>query len=51
LRTAAAFGLSAYDARFLAAANASGTKRVTEDAGLRKAAPALSQSLAQALAY
>jgi predicted nucleic acid-binding protein len=50
LRTAAAFGVSAYDARFLAVAQALGTKLVTEDARLRKAAPALTQSLAQALA-
>ena len=50
LRTAAAFGVSAYYARFLAAASALGTKLVTEDAKLRKAAPALSQSLATALA-
>ncbi|MCU0963902.1 MAG: hypothetical protein MUF08_02335 [Burkholderiaceae bacterium] len=50
LRTAAAFGVSACGARFLAAVKALGTKRVTEDAGLHKAAPALNPSLAQALA-
>ena len=50
LRTAAAFGVSAYDARFLAAAKALGAKLVTEDVRLRKAAPALTQSLAEALA-
>lgn len=51
LRTAAAYGVSAYGARFLAAAKALGTKLVTEDARLRKAAPTLTQSLADALAY
>jgi predicted nucleic acid-binding protein len=50
LRTAAAFGVSAHDARFLVTARASGAKLVTEDARLRKAAPALTQSLAEALA-
>lgn len=50
LRTAHAFGVSAYDARFLAAAQALGTKLVTEDARLRKAAPRLTQTLAEALA-
>lgn len=50
LRTAAAFGVSAYDARFLAAAKALGARLVTEDVRLRKAAPALTQSLAEAIA-
>ena len=44
------FGVSAYDARFLAAAQALGGKLVTEDARLRAAAPALTHSLAEALA-
>ncbi len=42
--------VSAYDARFLAIAQQFGTKLVTEDTKLRKAAPALTQSLSQALA-
>ncbi len=50
LRTARSFGVSAYDARFLAAAQAQGTKLVTEDSRLRKAAPGLTLSLAEALA-
>lgn len=41
---------TAYDARFLAAAEQLGTRLVTEDARLRAAAPALTQSLAEALA-
>lgn len=43
------FGVSAYDARFLGAAQSLGARLVTEDAKLRAAAPALTQSLAQAL--
>ena len=50
LRCAERFAVSAYDARFLAAADALGTKLVTEDAKLRAAAPDLTRSLAQALA-
>ena len=50
LRVAAAFGVSAYDARFLAAAQSLGSKLVTEDSRLRKAAPTLTQSLAEAFA-
>jgi predicted nucleic acid-binding protein len=50
LKLAAEFGVSAYDARFLGAAQSFGAKLVTEDARLRAAAPALTQSLAQALA-
>lgn len=50
LRCAERFAVSAYDARFLAAANALGVKLVTEDAKLRAAAPALTRSIAQALA-
>jgi predicted nucleic acid-binding protein len=41
---------TAYDARFLAVAEQLGTRLVTEDARLRAAAPALTQSLAEALA-
>ena len=50
LEIAAEFGVSAYDARFLGAARGLGARLVTEDAKLRKAAPGLTQSLAQALA-
>ena len=50
LGIAAEFGVSAYDARFLGAARGLGTKLVTEDAKLRRAAPGLTQSLSQALA-
>ena len=50
LRAAAAFGVSAYDARFLVVAQALGVKLVTEDLRLRKAAPKLTQSLSEALA-
>ncbi len=41
---------SAYDARFLVAAQKLGIKLTTEDAKLRRAAPGLCQSLDQALA-
>jgi predicted nucleic acid-binding protein len=41
--------ISGYDARFLAVAEQIGTKLVTEDAKLRRAAPRLTQSLDQAL--
>ena len=44
------FGVSAYDARFLAVARNLGAKLITEDAKLRRAAPALTQTLAQAIA-
>jgi predicted nucleic acid-binding protein len=44
------FGVSAYDARYLAVAEAAGSRLVTEDTRLRKAAPALTQSIAEALA-
>ena len=47
---AAEFGVSAYDARFIAVARSLGVKLVTEDAKLRRAAPALTQTIAQALA-
>jgi predicted nucleic acid-binding protein len=50
LGIATEFGVSAYDARFLGAARGLGTKLVTEDAKLRRAAPGLTQSLSQALA-
>ena len=42
--------VSAYDARFLALADQLGRRLITEDARLRAAAPALTQSLAEALA-
>ena len=44
------YRVSAYDARFLALADHLGRRLVTEDARLRAAAPALTQSLAEALA-
>jgi predicted nucleic acid-binding protein len=49
LALAAEFGVSAYDARFLGAAQTLGTKLVTEDAKLRASAPRLTRSIAQAL--
>ena len=42
--------VSAYDARFLSLADQLGSRLITEDARLRAAAPALTQSLAEALA-
>jgi predicted nucleic acid-binding protein len=50
LTLAGKYSISAYDARFLVAARELGVKLTTEDARLRKAAPALTQSLAEALA-
>jgi predicted nucleic acid-binding protein len=50
LSLAIEFKVSAYDARFLAVARALGVPLVTEDVKLRKAAPPLTQSIAQALA-
>jgi predicted nucleic acid-binding protein len=50
LQLASRFGVSAYDARFLGAAQTLGAKLVTEDERLRKAAPSLTQSLSEALA-
>jgi len=50
LATAARHRVSAYDARFLALAGQLGRRLVTEDTKLRAAAPALTQSLAEALA-
>jgi predicted nucleic acid-binding protein len=49
LRTALQFAVSTYDARFLATAENLGKRLVTEDAKLRAAAPALTQSLAASL--
>jgi predicted nucleic acid-binding protein len=50
LRVAEQFAVSAYDARFLGAAQSLGARLVTEDARLRAAAPVLTISLADALA-
>ena len=50
LAIAARHRVSASDARFLALADQLGSRLVTEDARLRAAAPALTQSLAEALA-
>ena len=50
LASAARYRVSAYDARFLALAEQLGSRLVTEDARLRAAAPALTQSLGEALA-
>lgn len=50
LALAVELGVSAYDARFVAAARDLGTRLVTEDAKLLKAAPALTQSLERAAA-
>lgn len=50
LRTAQKYRISAYDARFVAIAERLGAKLVTEDTKLRKAAPTLTLSLADALA-
>jgi predicted nucleic acid-binding protein len=51
LNAAAHFGVTGYDARFLVVARAIGTRLVTEDAKLRRAAPDLTCSLAEALAH
>ena len=51
LRFARRYSVSAYDARFLAAAETLGGKLVTEDAKLRGAAPVLTQSLADAISH
>ena len=50
LAIAARYRVSAYDARFLSLADQLGSRLITEDARLRAAAPALTQSLAEALA-
>ena len=50
LAIAVRFRVSAYDARFLALADQLGHRLVTEDAKLRAAAPALTQSVSEALA-
>ncbi len=49
LEHARRFGVSAYDARFLAVAEQLSSPLVTEDARLRKAAPSLTRSIAEAL--
>ena len=50
LELALRHGTTTYDARFLALADQLGSRLVTEDVKLRTAAPALTQSLAEALA-
>ena len=50
LALAAQLRVSAYDSRFLVVARDLGLRLVTDDARLRKAAPTLTQSLAEALA-
>lgn len=50
MRMAHARRVSAYDARFLVAAQYFGVPLVTEDAKLRRAAPELTQSIDEALA-
>lgn len=50
LALAAQYRVTAYDARYLAVARELGVPLVTEDAKLRKAAPLLTRSLAEALA-
>ena len=50
LATAAQYRVSTYDARFLTLAQQLGGRLVTEDLKLRAAAPALTQSLSEALA-
>jgi predicted nucleic acid-binding protein len=49
LDVARRYNISAYDARFIAAAQQLETKLVTEDRKLRAAAPERTRSLAQAL--
>jgi predicted nucleic acid-binding protein len=51
LTTAAHYRISAYDAHYLVVARHLGVKLVTEDARLRKSAPELTQSLAEAVGY
>jgi predicted nucleic acid-binding protein len=50
LALACELSITGYDARFLWLAQVRGTHLVTEDARLRRAAPQLTQSLAEALA-
>jgi predicted nucleic acid-binding protein len=50
LASAEDFGVSVYDARFLVVAQTLGARLITEDIKLRRAAPALTQSLEQAVA-
>lgn len=50
LHVAIHYGITTYDARFLAVALHLKTKLITEDRKLRAAAPALTQSLSEALA-
>ncbi len=50
LSVATRFRISAYDARFLALADQTRSKLVTEDATLRAAAPTLTHSLGEAIA-
>lgn len=50
LEAAQRHGVSAYDARFLAVAERLGARLATEDAKLRAAAPALTESLDEAIA-
>ena len=50
LAIAARHRVSANDARFLALADQLGSRLITQDTRLRAAAPALTQSLAEALA-
>jgi predicted nucleic acid-binding protein len=51
LELASRYKVSAYDARYLVVARDLEVKLVTEDAKLRQAAPALTQSLADAVGY
>jgi predicted nucleic acid-binding protein len=44
------YRITAYDGRFLAVADQLGSRLVTEDTKLRAAAPALTQSLEEAIA-
>jgi predicted nucleic acid-binding protein len=50
LALASQLRVSAYDARYLVVAKALGVRLVTEDAKLRRAAPALTQTIVEALA-
>jgi predicted nucleic acid-binding protein len=51
LAMAADYRISAYDAHYLVVARNLGVKLVTDDARLRKSAPDLTQSLAEAVGY